>query len=297
MSEMFSSSQNLISVDISNLNCENVKDMSYMFKNCEKLKDIDISNFKSNKVENMAGMFENCSLTSLNLSNLDTKEVINMSSMFKDCTYLEYLKLDFNTEKVKTMKKMFSSCTSLTSLNISTFNTTNCQDFSNIFEKDNRLKLLYITYNKCQNLYKKIPDDIHIFNVRNKPILGKIKCTYNITTITNYVQLLGSNFQTFSELDMHLDNRYIEFKHMYKINTLGKHEVIFIIYGDLYMDYMFEGVKSLIYVDMESNNNCQIKSMRSTFEFTSNLYRFNITGFRGDKITSMNKLFYKSYIY
>ena len=49
MTEMFSSSQNLISVDISNLNCENVKDMSYMFKNCEKLKDIDISNLNQIK--------------------------------------------------------------------------------------------------------------------------------------------------------------------------------------------------------------------------------------------------------
>ena len=155
MTEMFSSSQYLISVDISNLNLENVKDMSYMFTNCKNLKDISISNFKTNKVENMAGMFEKCSLISLDLSNLDTKEAINMSNMFKDCAYLKNLKLDFNTEKVKTMKKMFSSCTSLTSLNISTFNTTNCKDFSNIFENDSKLQLLLITYKKCKIYIKK----------------------------------------------------------------------------------------------------------------------------------------------
>ena len=291
MTEMFSSSQYLISVDISNLNLENVKDMSYMFTNCKNLKDISISNFKTNKVENMAGMFEKCSLISLDLSNLDTKEAINMSNMFKDCAYLKNLKLDFNTEKVKTMKKMFSSCTSLTSLNISTFNTTNCQDFSNIFENDSKLQLLLITYKKCKNLYKEIPDDIYIFNVRDTPILGTINCTYNIRTIKDYVKLIGNNFELYSQFDMYLDNRYIESSHIYEIKTLGKHEVIFLLYQDLNMDYLFEGVEDLIYVDMKSNNNCRITSMRHTFEEEYNLYQFNITGFSGDKIRTMENLF------
>ena len=290
---MFSQCNSLETIEFGFLNTENVEDMSYMFKNCENLKDIDISEFKTNKVQNMAGMFENCSLTSLNLSNFDTKEVINMSNMFKDCKSLNFLKLDFNTEKVKTMKNMFSSCINLSSLNISTFNTINCNDFSNMFENDIGLQL-FISYNKCKNLYEIIPDGINIFNDRNQPILGEINCIYDIKTTTRNTILLGEDFELNSELDMYLDNRFILYAKEYKINKLGNHQIRFILYEDLNMDYMFKGIDDLISVEMKSDNNCQILSMNNTFEFTNNLYTFNITGFSGNKIKSMKRLFYGS---
>ena len=292
MNEMFSSSKNLVSVDISNLNFENIKDMSYMFKNCENLKEIEISNFKTNKVQNMAGMFENCSIISLDLSNFDTKEVINMSNMFKDCKSLNFLKLDFNTEKVETMENMFSSCTSLTSLNISTFNTTNCNNFSNMFENDGLQ--LFISYHMCKILYEVIPDNINIFNVRNQPILGEIICTYCIKTTLWNTTLLGKEFELNSELDMYLNNKFIIYSKEYKISSLGNHQIKFILYEDLNMNYMFKDIEDLVYVEMMSDNNCQILSMISTFEKTKYLSQIKITGFSGDTIKSMNKLFYKS---
>ena len=126
MSEMFSSSKNLIYINLSNLNTENVTDMSNMFKDCEKLNEIDISNFKTENVENMYGMFENTDITSLDLSHLETKNVKNMGNMFKDCVFLNFLKLNFNTENVENMSNMFSTCKSLDCLNITMFDTRKC---------------------------------------------------------------------------------------------------------------------------------------------------------------------------
>ena len=52
------------------------------------------------------------------------------------------------------MQKMFSDCISLNSLDITTFNTLNCKDFTDMFEND---KLdLYIDSTKCQNLMDEI---------------------------------------------------------------------------------------------------------------------------------------------
>ena len=79
---------------------------------------------------------------------------------------MEFLKLDFNTEKVQKMQNMFSSCLKLTSLNITTFNTSSCKNFDNIFLNDENLNL-YIDSKMCQNLMEKIPDFIKIHDISN----------------------------------------------------------------------------------------------------------------------------------
>ena len=59
--------------------------MSYMFYNCTSLTSLNLSNFNTNNVKDMEGMFFNCSsLTSLNLSNFNTNNVNDMSYMFSN---------------------------------------------------------------------------------------------------------------------------------------------------------------------------------------------------------------------
>ena len=78
--------------------------MSSMFFNCYSLTSLNLSNFNTNNVKNMSYMFYNCSsLISLNLSNFNTNNVKNMKYMFKliqkSCKIIE------NDKKIKSELK------------------------------------------------------------------------------------------------------------------------------------------------------------------------------------------------
>ena len=88
MSSMFGNCRSLTTLDVSKWNTSNVHDMSYMFYYCLRLKTLDVSNWDTSKVINMSYMFYDCaSLTSLDISNWDTS-MANMTSMFQYCTSL-----------------------------------------------------------------------------------------------------------------------------------------------------------------------------------------------------------------
>ena len=66
MSNMFDGCNSLISINLSNLNTENVTNMSDMFSLCESLTNIDLSNIYTQNVIYMSCMFSRCiSLTSI----------------------------------------------------------------------------------------------------------------------------------------------------------------------------------------------------------------------------------------
>lgn len=92
-SRMFSSCENLHTVDLSNFDTSKVVDMSSMFYHCKVLSSLNLSNFDTSNVTNMTSMFEGCyALSSLDLSNFNTSKVINTSYMFYQCSYLTSLK-------------------------------------------------------------------------------------------------------------------------------------------------------------------------------------------------------------
>ena len=64
-----------------------LNNICHLFNGCENLINIDLSNFNTNNVTNMSYMFSECSsLNSLNLSNFNTYNVTNMSWMFSYCS-------------------------------------------------------------------------------------------------------------------------------------------------------------------------------------------------------------------
>ena len=160
LSHMFDACENLISLDLSNLDCSNViyinnlccncpnlkkiifnkniqsnivKDMSYMFYNCEKIISINLSSFYTSECEDMSCMFYGCkSLSNLNISNFDTRTCETMGYMFYNCETLILLDLsNFCTNNCKNVSYMFCGCKSLLRLNIHNF------DFSTIINKEN----------------------------------------------------------------------------------------------------------------------------------------------------------------
>ena len=126
---LFRHAQNLISIDLTNFNTNNVTNMSNMFFYCSNLTG-NISNFNTSNVTNMSKMFFYCSnLTGI--PNFNTGNVINMSNMFYSCSNLTGIP-NFNTSKVTDMHRMFYGCRNLTG-NISNFNTSNVTNMSNMF--------------------------------------------------------------------------------------------------------------------------------------------------------------------
>ena len=119
---------------------------SAWFKGCPNLKEIKgLSNLNTDNVTNMSSMFSGCSsLTSLDLSCFKTDNVTDMSSMFDGCSSLMSLDLSgFKTDDVTYMKYMFSGCSSLTSLDVSSFKTNNVKDIKYMFYGCSNLTTIY----------------------------------------------------------------------------------------------------------------------------------------------------------
>lgn len=121
---LFNKLDHFTSIDLNNLNTENVTDMSYMFYSCKALTGIDLSPLNTDKVQTMSNMFYNCtSLASLDLSCLNTENVTDMQNMFTICSKLASINLKgINTSKVKDMQNMFNR-SGVTNLDLSSFDT------------------------------------------------------------------------------------------------------------------------------------------------------------------------------
>ena len=151
-------------LDVSNLDTSNVKDMSSMFKRCQNLTTLDVSNFDTSNVTDMSWMFQYCqSLISIDVSNFNTNQVTDMQAMFSNCSKLTSLDLsNFNTSKVTSMTYMFSGCQSLTSLDLSNWDTSNIV-----------LPAMNEVFRNCNSLHT-----LHLDNWDNETISKIIRCSY-----------------------------------------------------------------------------------------------------------------------
>ncbi|BAQ56473.1 conserved hypothetical protein [Lactobacillus acetotolerans] len=147
MSAMFYGDSGLTGLDLSNFNTSNVTDMSGMFEGDSDLTSLDVSNFNTSKVTDMSYMFSgDSSLTSLDVSNLDTKNVTNMSDMFYEDSSLTSLDVsNFDTSKVTDMNLMFNDDSALTSLDLSSFDTSQVTDMGDMLAYDSGLTSLDIS--------------------------------------------------------------------------------------------------------------------------------------------------------
>ncbi len=142
--DMFATCTALESIDFTNFNTSNVKNMSGMFFNCSSLTALELSGFDTQNVEDMSYMFSKCyALTSLDLRNFNTGNVTNMEGMFfyewfeepGPISHLKSLYLSsFNTSKVENMSYMFCGCSALTAIDLSNFNTENVRNMFDMFE-------------------------------------------------------------------------------------------------------------------------------------------------------------------
>ena len=121
--------------------------------------------------------------------------------------------------------------------------------------------------------------------------IGRIICTYEMI---NDVKILGDDFMKISDFDIYINGTKMKYSKTYDLAFYGVDSIEIRLYSDLNMDNMFKGLTSLISVEMISFNNTKIISMISTFEDCKNFEFFSISGFSGNELKSMKKLFYKT---
>ena len=148
---------NVSDVNLKNLKTPNLIDMSRMFENTENIKTIDISEIDTSNVTKMNSMFRKSHATNIildgintynvldmkymfsetwaneiNLTNFDTSNVKDMSSMFYGSRFKRLDLNNFNTGNVETMNHMFGVA-SARSINLTSFDTSNVSDMSYMF--------------------------------------------------------------------------------------------------------------------------------------------------------------------
>ncbi|EJU4176582.1 BspA family leucine-rich repeat surface protein [Listeria monocytogenes] len=123
--KLFYGASGLTSLDLSNLDTNQVTIMNSMFEGASSLTSLDVSNLDTSNVVSMMYMFTyTSSLTSLDVSNFDTSQVTNMGAVFSHTSSLTSLDVsNFDTSQATYMAGMFAY-TSLTSLDLSNFDTS-----------------------------------------------------------------------------------------------------------------------------------------------------------------------------
>lgn len=166
---MFKGCNKLIDPPVQNWNLSNVTDMSWMFDKCYAItSNLQIQNWDTSKVTTMQAMFQAdgygahyaTKMKTLRIEDWDTSNVTDVGWMFygqKGLTSLDLSK--WNTSKMQSFHHLFAHCTNLipigienwdtssaitfnatfhntapTSYDISKWNTSNCESFSQMFE-------------------------------------------------------------------------------------------------------------------------------------------------------------------
>lgn len=142
------------SLILKNFDTSECTNLSSLFSSCLNLKELDISSWNTSKVTGMRNMFSNCSsLTSVNLSCFDFSNigsnVLNdfnsLESMFFLCKSLtsiiwpEEVFLNKNGKSICSMQLMFYGCSSLTSVELSSFNTSNVTNMADMLSACSKL--------------------------------------------------------------------------------------------------------------------------------------------------------------
>ena len=129
-------SENIISIDFSNLDTSLVTNFDSIFSGCDSLKSINLTDINTTLVTNMDSMFYGCSsLESVDLTYFNTSSLTNMDSMFSLCNSLKTIYLsNFNTSLVTNMNSIFYGCSSLESIDLSYFNTSSVIEMNNMFD-------------------------------------------------------------------------------------------------------------------------------------------------------------------
>ena len=128
----FEDCDNLLELKIKGFNIDNAISFNKFLDNTKKLNTIEMSEINMNNVDDFSYMFANSNANTIKL-NFNTSQLKNMSHMFYNCAKLTSLDISLNTSLVEDMSSMFAYCFSLDKLNLSNFDTKSLKNMFQMF--------------------------------------------------------------------------------------------------------------------------------------------------------------------
>lgn len=105
---------------------------------------------------------------------------------------------------------------------------------------------------------------------------AEINCVYDIKQTSEKTKLFGDNYEKRTDFDLCIGEKKIKYTKEYKFDKAERINVKLYIYDYLDMDYMFQNVTDIRSIEMISEKNGKIISMKNSFENCKNLEKLKI---------------------
>ena len=273
---------NLIEIDFSQLETENIKSFAYVLNVCRNLTkvnfdnktpnlidmeymfsgsiNIQILNIKLNtsNVKSMFRMFQYVEkLASLDISNFEFDNLINAECMFEYCENLRIIKFNEKTRtfNLKIMDSMFNGCTSLEYINTEIFKFNKLLNFYQVFRDCYSLKEIDISnfdlsnaltfdelFNGCKNL-----ESLNFSNIKINPSLQSVDGMFSDCFKLTSIDLSHFNFSSIKGTN-YMFNNCVSLKHVKLPNKMV---------SLAYTNYMFNNCYSITSLNLGFLENAQ----------------------------------------
>ena len=307
---------------LKNWKFKNLKNMSHLFKGCKNLKNINgLVDWNVSNVNFMTDVFCDCSslINIEGLKNWNIKNVVDISGMFLNCISLKSIQSleNWNVNKVKDMRCLFCNCSSLISIKeLNNWCVDNVKDMSNMFGdctaicsiaelknwKLNDYSRKKLMFNNCIGV--KDLEELKNDNDDNAKKLYEIY--YESNNNNNHPKILNLNNEQENIIQYKNNNTKIVFKTYnmkwnWTINIFGldfvdqnKNKVMLKIDNNeiipIYHQYLFKKENELTIEILEKEND-EINSIKSMFQYCSQLKSIELINFNTDKITNNDASF------
>ena len=145
LANFFSQCNNITSLDVSNLDTNNITNMALSFYYMPSIKSINLNNWNTSNVTNMESMFQSNCAPLLNINHFDTSNVIRFHQAFLGCKSKSLDLSNWDTSNAENMYSMFSGCETKI-IDISNFDTSNVTNMGS-FISSSYLQFLIINSN------------------------------------------------------------------------------------------------------------------------------------------------------
>ena len=278
---MPNSKYDLFPISIEQLKLPTVTDLSGLFLCFCRVEDYEYSwqpqYFKfSENITSMAEMFAGCVYLKQEMWEQfvpyfpNTSNVTDMSYMFQGCSSLTSLDLSsWDVSQCTNMSGMFKGCSSLTSLDLSSFNTSNVTDMSRMFQE-------------CKLLDSLDLSSWDVSKVENFSFMFNNTCIKSIN-LSNWDMSKFDSKMPYrkTRVDMFSNNVCLETVNVsnWKLPTDS-------------LTHFFYGCPARKIVGLETWNTSTITDMSFMFMQCSNLTEFDVSHFNTSNVTTMDRMFY-----
>ena len=307
MSYMFASASEVSSLNLRSFDVSSLTNVAYMFAGASNLDNVDFPDEFITNVTDASGLFKGTAFTTLNLTEFNTSNATNMSYMFADMTNLTTIEVSdtFNTDNVSVInsENMF-----LNTLNIIGFAGTK-YDSSHVdkyyavvdgsVDSTGTVRKGYFTtgtYTIYPNWYegtenKSSISEIHITKYPESAPTGAddewvMKGGLQGYRVGDIVYIyINKDKRAYMAEDS--EGLFSDFKNVTVLDGLDN----LITTKVNNMSSMFEGLESLVSIDLTSFDTSTVSNMKSMFKGMKSLTTLDITNFDTSKVTDMSHMF------